>query len=336
MNANEHYFRRTAGAIGGALLLMLVLLHGFPLVISLFWTLISALSLSTVAIEILYQMFYCLGYLACFILPALMLRHLIRRAGYFYRPMQTAVKFSPWWLLAIPIGVALVFAASHFNVVLADDFIPLSYLEDMTWGARQVALEPYELVLQFLTVCIVPGFCEEFLFRGAILENCLPFGRTRAIFISALLFSLMHQDPVQIFYTFVAGILFGVVYERTRSIWLVILMHIFNNFVSLAQEFISYRLPDDVWMTAVLWMLEILVFVAGAVSMAVLIKRGSSSKPDFSEGVFGRSAESVDVTEDSPIAEGRAVKLFLHPAMLFFIAFSGMQVFMRMLLNGVL
>ena len=47
------------------------------------------------------------------------------------------------------------------------------------------------LLALLLAFCSVPALCEEFLFRGCILSNLLPYGKTTAILASAVLFSMI-------------------------------------------------------------------------------------------------------------------------------------------------
>lgn len=77
---------------------------------------------------------------------------------------------------------------------------------------------------------IVAPFTEEILFRGQFLRGFLGrYGPGQAIALSALLFSAVHLNPVQIPATFMLGVLSGFLYLRTRSIWPSIFAHMVNN-----------------------------------------------------------------------------------------------------------
>ena len=54
-----------------------------------------------------------------------------------------------------------------------------------------------ELFLQFMALCVLPAITEELFFRGALQGLLRPCGSAAAIFGPALLFSLLHLDPVQ-------------------------------------------------------------------------------------------------------------------------------------------
>ena len=85
-----------------------------------------------------------------------------------------------------------------------------------------------------LALVVIAPLTEELIFRGLILRGLL--ARTspwRAIVISALLFGLVHLNPWQIPFAFVAGLVFGWVYFRTGSLTLCMAGHALHNSISL-------------------------------------------------------------------------------------------------------
>jgi len=200
------------------------------------------------------------------------------------------------------------------------------------WGSTSTAKpELYQWVLEFITLCLVPGFCEEFLFRGAILTNCLPFGRTNAIMISSFLFAMMHQNAEQVLYTFVAGIVLGLVYERTGNLWACTILHVLNNFASLHQSIVFYQFETMFTASLAMAILEVVLLLLGVISMAVLVVRFFSKKPSFEKGFFGRSLEASDGYAEYPIERSRAVKLFFTPCMIVFLSLSLAQILLLIL-----
>jgi sodium transport system permease protein len=89
--------------------------------------------------------------------------------------------------------------------------------------------KPMPLWMIWLVVGIMPGVCEEALFRGFILSGLRPLGPTAAIGISALLFGLAHASIYRLLPTFFLGILLGIVVWRTGSLLCSITMHAINN-----------------------------------------------------------------------------------------------------------
>ena len=84
-----------------------------------------------------------------------------------------------------------------------------------------------------LFVAIIPALLEEIAIRGVLLQPLRRFGDKFAIFVSALIFALLHGNMVQVPYTIVAGIYFGYVAVATGSLWPSIILHFLNNFYSV-------------------------------------------------------------------------------------------------------
>jgi membrane protease YdiL (CAAX protease family) len=101
----------------------------------------------------------------------------------------------------------------------------------------------------FLLVVIAP-LTEEPLFRGLMLRGfLLRYSALKAIVVSAILFAIMHMNPVQLATAFILGLLFGWWRLRTRSIWPCIWGHALNNgivpFVAMAgMHFAGYSVDD--------------------------------------------------------------------------------------------
>ena len=88
-------------------------------------------------------------------------------------------------------------------------------------------------VISFLQVCILAPIIEEILMRGFLLGGLsLNYGKTVALFISALLFALLHFNMVQTLSAFICGIVLGLLYLHTGSIFCCILAHIGYNLIS--------------------------------------------------------------------------------------------------------
>ncbi|MCB9201817.1 MAG: CPBP family intramembrane metalloprotease [Flavobacteriales bacterium] len=107
-----------------------------------------------------------------------------------------------------------------------------SYFQEMENMFREVyAYFDNYPISAFLTVGIIAPILEELLFRGIILQGLLNKGKSPflAIFISSLLFGLIHLNPWQLVGAFILGSAIGFVYYRTQSILTAILLHIINN-----------------------------------------------------------------------------------------------------------
>ena len=95
-------------------------------------------------------------------------------------------------------------------------------------------------IYALLRAAVLAPVFEELIFRGVVLDGLLKqYQPAKAIFWSAILFSIIHLDPIQGSFAFVVGLLLGWVFWKTRSLLLCILLHAINNFL------VSYNFEED-------------------------------------------------------------------------------------------
>lgn len=176
-----------------------------------------------------------LAYLISFLLPAFLFMLLSRRDV--REPMRLGVKLAPNAPLVIIGAVGIIIIAAYINSLM------VSFIDFSSVFESPRLDTPVKIMLAFISTAVVPAVAEEFLFRGCILSNLLPYGKAAAIVISSLLFALMHGNFAQFFYTFIAGLILAAVYIETGSIWTSTFIHLFNNFYGVIQQVIYYRSP---------------------------------------------------------------------------------------------
>lgn len=89
------------------------------------------------------------------------------------------------------------------------------------------------VILVLLSVIFAPIF-EEIIFRGIIQKGLINKGLKpkNAVLISAIVFGIVHQNPWQFVGAVLLGYVLGIVYWKTKSLLLSILLHSFNNLLS--------------------------------------------------------------------------------------------------------
>lgn len=100
-----------------------------------------------------------------------------------------------------------------------------------TVNAMQPPDIPSALFLLFDLAVIAPVF-EEFMFRGLIMNALRPYGNGLSIFVSAVLFGIMHGNFNQLFYTAVFGIAMGYIANVTESLLPTTIIHSIINGIS--------------------------------------------------------------------------------------------------------
>lgn len=102
-----------------------------------------------------------------------------------------------------------------------------------------------ELLVCFITLCIMPAVAEELLFRGAFQGLMRPCGSAAAIFAPALLFGLLHLDLAQGLTAFACGVFLGWLTERSGSILPGMLLHLANNTLAFLTIYLRYYAPAE-------------------------------------------------------------------------------------------
>ena len=286
-----------------------------------------AASMSPVAGTVLYEIVYGVLYAATFLLPVLLFRLLSGGRG--TAPIATAWRMPRYTLLYIFVSIAIISAAGYLNSMLLEIFEYGEFTDDVLFEAD--ISTNYELVLMFFTTAIVPAFVEELLFRGVVLGNLLPYGRTTAVLASALLFGAMHQNAGQLLYATVAGLVFGYIYVHTRSLWCCVLMHVCNNFLSVLTTAISERVPEG-RATMLLYGIELAIFLLGIAAAIFLILKAKWDR----EGVLHHGAFEQELKPHPEYATvalplSRRVRLFFSAPMIIFFVLCAAQ--MAMLLG---
>ncbi|MBC5630982.1 CPBP family intramembrane metalloprotease [Clostridium sp. NSJ-6] len=126
-------------------------------------------------------------------------------------------------------------------------------------------LEEYLLntsyIFIFISTCIIAPIFEEILYRGVLLNGLLKkYNYKKAIIYSALIFGIAHMNLPQGVNAFFLGVIIGLAYYYTRSIYLCMAMHFINNFLV---NFVVY--PESKLWTAILFIIVpiigILIFI---------------------------------------------------------------------------
>lgn len=88
-------------------------------------------------------------------------------------------------------------------------------------------------VVSFFQICILAPMIEEILMRGFLLGGLsINYGKVTALMVSAFLFALLHFNMVQTLSAFICGIVLGLLYLHTGSLFCCILAHIGYNLIS--------------------------------------------------------------------------------------------------------
>ncbi|MEG1964112.1 MAG: type II CAAX endopeptidase family protein [Clostridia bacterium] len=177
-------------------------------------------------------------------------------------------------LLVICIPVFCIFAflplANLFiGLLMKCGFIPITSNVPLTKNFGY-----YCLSLFF--VAVLPSIGEEFLFRGAIANTLKQKSYLFAMLISAWMFSIMHNNAVQLVHQFLLGVVMCYVFFATKSIWASVIVHFVNNAIAITVGYVMDVLgkgnSDEVILTFSNAILYVFVAIVGMMALFALLR----------------------------------------------------------------
>lgn len=173
--------------------------------------------------------------------------------------------------LLVFIGLAVCIAGSYVSGIFGS-LIESMFGITFTMPEDTTVLNNVPLFLLYvLGMAAVPALVEEFAIRGVVMQSLRRYGDKFAIFMSALVFALMHGNMVQIPFAFIAGLMIGYAVIVTGSMWTGVAIHFLNNFVSVLMQAISDNLPVQTQNLLFLVMIAV-IFLVGIVCAVVYFK----------------------------------------------------------------
>jgi len=132
-------------------------------------------------------------------------------------PLRTLLLTAAPLLALLP----LLWSVNGWMDWLLQALLPLS-----AWEAEWFSHAVDGTFASTLSACVLAPVLEEMLFRGLILRGLLlRYPPATAIVHSAALFGLAHFNVYQFFVGFSTGLVLGLAYQRTRSLWPCVLLH---------------------------------------------------------------------------------------------------------------
>lgn len=229
--------------------------------------------------------------------------------------------------LAFLVAIVCLFFLSDLTSAFIDFLLLIGYkpqLSDLTIGSF------WQYLIYIVVSCITPAVCEELLFRGVIASGLKGLGKTVAVVLSATIFMLMHGNPEQTIHQFLIGLVIGYIFISTGNLWIGVLIHFFNNFISVTASYaltlMSSMIPDveagevvvsnvNPWLSFVVELaFAVVLALAGYYILKAIIKRmkAESDRINRSESanstilVDGEVVETVITTSELEEPQGEA------------------------------
>jgi ABC-2 type transport system permease protein/sodium transport system permease protein len=133
------------------------------------------------------------------------------------------------WPAAVMLGLSTWVVATEVGVFQLKFVGRGLQLEGME-AAMRTMFEQLGLGQALLLVAVLPGICEEFLFRGFLLGGIRrSSGKWGTVLVVGVVFGLFHLYGFKLLVTCLLGMLLALVCWQTRSIWPGVVIHILHN-----------------------------------------------------------------------------------------------------------
>lgn len=278
MSNTEKEYRAVVNAIGASLLLFLILFHVLYGGVISMRNIIVAQFADFDTVYIASELLCYAVYGIVFTLPVIFFCAITK--GINRNPIDLTLKmpenhpgFS--FIAIIFSGLAVIIASVYLNKFLVR--VPPAVSADLFGNIKDI--KPYAYALSFLGSAVIPAFVEELLFRALIISSLKPYSRKGAVIVSTIAFGLMHQNPLQILYATVAGVVLALVYLKTESIWCCIALHFANNFVSVLQS-VAVSLFGEETVKEIIVYVDIAVIVIGVIFGLILLTMSLKTKKE--------------------------------------------------------
>ncbi len=134
-------------------------------------------------------------------------------------------------ILAIPTWYVLLIVVGTVGAILLNHGHALPSNVTTLFGKTSLNhLSATDVILAFLVVSLIAPFVEETLFRGVLYQWLRGWiGGPLSVVLSALIFGALHFTPLLLPVLFVMGCLLAIVFQITKSLYVSMLLHSFNN-----------------------------------------------------------------------------------------------------------
>lgn len=226
--------------------LLVILIHTTlaPLFIRFLLEHISLKDHQTLIFMIVHLGIFIFTGLALFILASFRDLRMIKRVWKDYSfPGRESIKQDLFiGFISIIVAMPVVITFGQFAELIREFFFGYSPIDQLAVKYLKEALaSPISLVIALFSILIAAPFLEEYLFRG-ILQSSLrqKMGPTFSIILSSFFFALFHYSPLQqsiniplIITLFTFALYMGFIYEKTRSLFSNIVLHVTFNSISV-------------------------------------------------------------------------------------------------------
>lgn len=131
----------------------------------------------------------------------------------------------------------------------------------------------FACILAVVATAVIPAVCEEFAMRCCTLGLVRKYGKAFGVIAVSVIFGLMHRNAVQFIFAFLCGLALGFVTVKTDSVVPAMLIHGFNNGMSVTNDILVYAFGDGVKKYTFVSLLAFWIIVGGICTVILITKK---------------------------------------------------------------
>lgn len=189
-------------------------------------------------------------------------------------------------VILIGIGYSLMIETIIHLINFISSGLLIYYINNMKGGVATSGNNPF--IYDLITKCMIAPIVEEFIFRLLILKTArhyLPFKWANVL--QAFLFAITHGQIFQMAIAFIIGLLMGYVYNKYKTIYYAMLIHINHNIMVLMVPYINILfapIKDPLFLNII----SILIHLSGTALFWIGFKKVKNDKvnnivPEFTQ-----------------------------------------------------
>ncbi len=180
-----------------------------------------------------------------------------------------------------------------------------------------------DFLIWTVVYALIPCVCEELFFRGFIYNSLKSkLNAILSIFLSSLIFTLLHLSILQTFYQFIIGIFLATLVYLTGSIVYSIVFHFINNFTILLVSYLSkdyplFQFTHINWLTI---LLSILIFIVGMIASFFIVKFIKKQSNNLKDKQIKNEEMNILVENQNEVFLGNI--FFIFTTVIFFVLWA--------------
>ncbi len=148
---------------------------------------------------------------------------IMKNREYFFKHLRIRrLKIKTYFLIAA-FGLFFIPVVSFINA------LSMLFVDNVIAGEVTNIVGSHSLISSIIVVALIPCIFEETIYRGVFYNEYSRINPLKAMFLSALLFGLLHMNFNQFMYAAVGGFVFALMVEATGSITASMMMHFMIN-----------------------------------------------------------------------------------------------------------